>query len=98
MPHDARLFLLSLLASITTVWLLVIHMAWLSLTRGLKKRGRRVTYLHHDWRKIKDEISYVSSPDEREKFERWASIVRNTYLVWGLTMITLALLAFFIYN
>ena len=98
MPHDARLFLLSLLASITTVLLLVIHGAWLNLTRGLKQRGRRVTYLRHDWRKIKDEISYVRSPDERERFERWAGVVRNTNLVWALTMVTLALLAIFIYS
>ena len=98
MPADARLFLLSALASITTVLLLVIHVAWLSLTRGLRRRGRRVTYLRHDWRKIKDEISYVSSQDERDKFEHWAAIVRNTYWVWGLTMVTLTLLAIFIYN
>ena len=98
MPPDGRLFLLSLLASTTTVSLLVIQCTWILLTRALRERGKRVTYLHHDWRKLKDEIATVQSEEERARYEKWAGLLRYTYLVWALTMLSLALIALFIYT
>ncbi len=98
MPPDGRLFLISLMASIATVLLIVFQTAWIVLTFALRKRGRRVTYLQHDWRKMQDEIALVESPAQREKYERWARTLRYTYGVWALTMLTFVLLAWFIYR
>ncbi len=95
---DGKLFLLSLLASTTTVLLVIVHTTWIALTYLLRKRGRRVTYLHHDWRKIRDAIASVDFPEERARYERWADLLRWTYWVWGLTMLTLSLLALFIFT
>jgi len=96
MPIDGKLFLLSALASTTTVLLVLTHSVWIALTYALRKRGRRVTYLNHDWHKIQEAIATVDLPQERERYERWAVVLRWTYFVWGLSMITLALVAFFI--
>lgn len=96
MHPDAGLFLLSVLASTTTVLLVLLHTLWLVLTYALRKRGGRVTYLNHDWHKIQAAIACVDSSEKRERYERWSVFLRWTYYVWGLTMITLTLLAFFI--
>ncbi len=98
MPPDGRLFLISMLASVTTVLLIVFQATWIVLTFVLRKRGRRVTYLHHNWQKIQDEIARIQSTEEREKYQRWAKGLRYTYGVWALTMTTFVLLAWFIYR
>jgi hypothetical protein len=96
MAPDAPLFLLSVLASTTTVLLVIVHATWIALTFALRQRGGRVTYLNHDWHKIHDAIASVDAPEEREKYARWAAMLRWTYYVWVLSMVTLALLVFFI--
>ncbi|MDI6774476.1 MAG: hypothetical protein QME60_03650 [Verrucomicrobiota bacterium] len=98
MTLDGKLFLLSLLASTTTVLLVALHVVWIALTYAMRQRGRRVTYLNHDWRKIRDAIASVDQPKERARYERWGAMLRWTYLVWGLTMLTLAMLALFIFT
>ena len=41
MPPEGKLFLLSALASTTSVLLVIIHSTWIALTYALRKRGRR---------------------------------------------------------
>jgi hypothetical protein len=98
MTLDGKLFLLTLLASTTTVLLVIFQAVWIRLTYALRKRGRRVTYLHHDWHKIQEAIATVDQPNERARYERWSSMLRWTYGVWILTILTFALAAMVIFK
>ena len=98
MTVDGKLFVLTVLASTTTVLVIVFQAGWIRLTYALRKRGRRVTYLHHNWHKIQEAIASVDQPTERARYERWSSMLRWTYAVWALTMITLALVSLYIFK
>jgi hypothetical protein len=98
MPVDGRLFLLTILAITATIMLIVVQATWVVLTFALRRRGRRVTFLNHNWRKMQEEVASIQSAEEREKFERWSHGLRYTYAVWVATMILFALLAFSVYR
>ena len=98
MKYDIPLLLLSLFAGISTFLLISVHVVWIALTMALRKKGCRVTLLKHDWQKVKEAIAGVSSPVERNKYERWDSFLRYSYLAWGMMMLLFVLLIAFIYN
>lgn len=93
---DISLFLLSFFAGITTFLLIGVHVTWIALTYVMRKRGCKVTYLQHDWNRVRESIATVVSPDERQKYERWETLLRYTYAAWGLMMILFVLLVFFV--
>lgn len=96
---DIWLVLLSLFAGITTFLLIAVHITWVALMSVLRKRGCKVTYLRHDWRKIRAEIAAVAaSPEDRHKYEKWESVLHYIYLAWAMAMALFVLMILFVYN
>ncbi|MCK5850016.1 MAG: hypothetical protein KAH23_03805 [Kiritimatiellae bacterium] len=93
---DISLFLLSIFAGVTTFLVIGVHITWIALSYAMRKRGCKVTYIRHDWARVKASIATVVSQEERQKYERWEVLLRYTYFIWGMMMILFVLLAFFV--
>lgn len=93
---DIPIFLVCILASTTTVLLICVQIVWFALLFSLRKRGCRVTHLHHNWEKIRETISGVESPSEKRKYEHWLTFLQYAYVIWATTMTVFVLLTLFI--
>lgn len=98
MLRDISLVFLSFIAGVATFLLLAVHTAWIALTYVLRRRGCKVTYLQHDWTKVKASIATVQSPEERKKYERWEVLLHYTYTAWAVAMGVFVLVVLFIYS
>ena len=98
MLRDISLVFLSMVAGCATFLLVAVHIAWIALTYVLRRRGCKVTYLQHDWTKVKASIATVKSPAERKKYEKWEAFLHYTYTAWAVAMGVFVLVVLFIYS
>ena len=98
MFRDISLVFLSVVAGCATFLLIAVHIIWIALTYVLRKRGCKVTYLQHDWTKVKESISTVESPEERRKYQKWEVFLHYTYATWAIAMGVFVLVVLFIYS